>query len=615
MACSLSFNEVFIMRLVFSALTLAMLPVVAGIPAMAEEASPVVVVDDALFTQNTLLSDTEKKKSAKQNQLNNQAEQLERLKQQEAELVARLDKAKQQLEKDYQRLSDTPDFDLMPAQSAYQSAWSKVKQNQSEQLEARQTHETLASELAAINAEETVIRGKIAQLQEERQRARIATIRSEISQKGDLTVSFTNTCRSDMTLEQCAKQTTTLALQKAVRQYQSELIDGTTEAKLAKQNQSQAALNIHVLKHQSSKAEFSGENQYTQILKVSLNTRPAENAPCKLLNIDSKYCFSPSQVVDGEKVTETAWHTLTIRSNQYGDTVLIDGVKYGSTPVEIMLPMGNHQISIEKEGYSTFRTDLMVSQDQTLRANLVAKRNVAKTGETFADNLGSSPAPEMAVVTEGTYMIGERAGKQVRLNRGFSISTTPITVAQFRAFVDQSNYQTDAELHKICTRIEQAAITPIANKYWRDPGFSQQENSPVVCVSQNDANAYVNWLSDKTGYHYRLPTEDEWEIAARAGSEADYWWGEKFGSGQANTGWGGTPWSNNSTSPVKSFNANHFGLYDVVGNVWEWTADSKGLLKGGAWSFSPEKAKAESQLFISPDSAANFAGFRVVRVL
>ncbi len=194
------------MRLVFSALTLAMLPVVAGIPAMAEEASPVVVVDDALFTQNTLLSDTEKKKSAKQNQLNNQAEQLERLKQQEVELVVRLDKAKQQLEKDYQRLSDTPDFDLMPAQSAYQSAWSKVKQNQSEQLEARQTHETLASELAAISAEETVIRGKIAQLQEERQRARIATIRSEISQKGDLTVSFTNTCRSDMTLEQCAKK-------------------------------------------------------------------------------------------------------------------------------------------------------------------------------------------------------------------------------------------------------------------------------------------------------------------------------------------------------------------------------------------------------------------------
>ncbi|ELP5729903.1 SUMF1/EgtB/PvdO family nonheme iron enzyme [Vibrio vulnificus] len=603
------------MRLVFSALTLAMLPVVAGAPAIAEEANPVVVVDDALFSQNALLSDVEKKRLAKENQLNNQVEHLERLKQQEVELVGRLEKAKQQLAKDYQRLTETPDFDLVPAQSAYQSSWSKVKQNQSEQLEARQTQETLGAELTAIIAEETAVRSKIEQLKEDRQRARIATIRNEISRKGDLTVSFTNSCKTDMTLEQCSKQTTTLALQKAVRQFQSELIDSTTESKLAKQNQSQAALNIHVLKHQSSKAAFSGENQFTQVLNVSLNARPAENAPCKLLNVDSKYCFAPSLVMSSEKVQETAWHTLTVRSSQYGDSVSIDGVRYGSTPVEIMLPAGNHKITIEKEGYSRFHTELMVTGDQTLRANLVATRNQAKTGETFADNLGSLPTPEMAVITEGTYMVGERAGKQVRLNRGFSISTTPITVAQFRAFVDQTNYQTDAELQNICTRIEQAAITPVANKYWRDPGFSQQENSPVVCVSQNDAQAYVNWLSDKTGYHYRLPSENEWEIGARAGGEGNYWWGESFGSGQANTGWGGTPWSNNSTSPVKSFDANAFGLYDVVGNVWEWTADAKGLLKGGAWSFSPEKAKAESVLFIAPDSAANFAGFRVVRKL
>lgn len=603
------------MRLVFSALTLALLPVVAGVPALAEEANPVVVVDDALFTQNSLLSDVEKKRLAKENQVSNQAEQIARLQQQQAELTARLDKAKQQLAKDYARLSETPDIDLLPAQGAYQSAWANLKQNQTEQLEALQTQETLNAELMSIKAEETVIRNKIAQLQDERQRARIALIRSEITQQGELTVSFTNTCQSSMTLEQCSKQTTNLALQKAVRQFQSELIDGTTESPLAKQNQSQAALNIHVLKHQSSKAAFSGQNKYTQVLNVTLNARPAENAPCKLLNIDSKYCFAPSQITSSEKVQETAWHTLTIRSNQFGDMVIIDGVRYGATPVEIMLPEGSHTIVIEKEGYSRFQTDLMVSGDQTLRANLAPKRNQAKMGDTFADNLDSLPSPEMAVITEGTYMVGERAGKQVRLSRGFSISTTPITVAQFRAFVDHTNYQTDAELHKVCTRIEQAAITPFANKYWRDPGFSQQENSPVVCVSQNDAQAYVNWLSDKTGYHYRLPSEDEWEIGARAGAEGDYWWGESFGSGQANTGWGGTPWSNNSTSPVKSFSANAFGLYDVVGNVWEWTSDRKGLLKGGAWSFSPEKAKADSQLFLSPSSAANFAGFRVVREL
>ena len=133
-----------------------------------------------------------------------------------------------------------------------------------------------------------------------------------------------------------------------------------------------------------------------------------------------------------------------------------------------------------------------------------------------------------------------------------------------------------------------------------------------MCIRDS---AYANWLSKQTGYKYRLPSEDEWEIASRAGSTDAYWWGSDFGVGRANTGWGGTPWSNQSASPVKSFAANHLGMYDMVGNVWEWTADPKGILKGGAWSFSADKAKSEAQLFISPSSAANFAGFRVLREL
>ncbi|EEW10133.1 formylglycine-generating enzyme family protein [Vibrio mimicus] len=142
-----------------------------------------------------------------------------------------------------------------------------------------------------------------------------------------------------------------------------------------------------------------------------------------------------------------------------------------------------------------------------------------------------------------------------------------------------------------------------------------QLEAPVVCISQNDAKAYARWLSKQTGFKYRLPTEEEWEIAARAGSKADYWWGKKFGAGKANTGWGGTTWSNKSTSPVKAFAPNALGFYDMVGNVWEWTGDSRGLAKGGAWSFSPEMAKAYSELFVSPTTAANYVGFRVLREL
>ena len=135
----------------------------------------------------------------------------------------------------------------------------------------------------------------------------------------------------------------------------------------------------------------------------------------------------------------------------------------------------------------------------------------------------------------------------------------------------------------------------------------------MVCVSRNDAQAYVNWLSTKTKHTYRLPSEDEWEIAARAGAETNYWWGDSFIPNQANTGWGGTSWSNKSTSPVNAFKPNRLGIYDTVGNIWQWTSDSRGLLKGGAWNFSPDMAAAHQQLSLSSSSAANYVGFRVVR--
>ncbi len=94
-----------------------------------------------------------------------------------------------------------------------------------------------------------------------------------------------------------------------------------------------------------------------------------------------------------------------------------------------------------------------------------------------------------------------------------------------------------------------------------------------------------------------------------------YWWGDEFKAGQANTGWSGSPWSNVSTAPVKSFSPNPIGIYDTVGNVWQWTSDERGVAKGGAWNFSPEMSASHQQLFIDPSATANYVGFRVVRTL
>jgi len=91
-------------------------------------------------------------------------------------------------------------------------------------------------------------------------------------------------------------------------------------------------------------------------------------------------------------------------------------------------------------------------------------------------------------------------------------------------------------------------------------------NRPVISVSGHDAVAYTKWLSNQTGKSYRLPTEAEWEYAARAGTETKYWWGNYIGKNKANYGW-----NLGKTSPVGNYKANKFGLYDTSGNIWEWT--------------------------------------------
>lgn len=96
---------------------------------------------------------------------------------------------------------------------------------------------------------------------------------------------------------------------------------------------------------------------------------------------------------------------------------------------------------------------------------------------------------------------------------------------------------------------------------------------PVINVSWNDAQAYATWLSRKTGKHYRLPSEAEFEYATRAGSTTAFWWGQDFVTGNANCDGCGTQWGNVETAPVGSFKPNAFGLYDMVGNVSKWVQD------------------------------------------
>ncbi|MEZ8233418.1 SUMF1/EgtB/PvdO family nonheme iron enzyme [Vibrio splendidus] len=591
-------------------------------PAVFAEATPPAIassvsdIESSLFEKHAELTAIEKKLADKQNEVDNQAQQTARLAKLSSQAELTLAKAKTSLEQDYTRMIDEPDFDISPAQNRFQDAWKTVKEGKLAISDSEQKQQGLMMELEAIQAEKAAAEASIANLNQNKLRARAERLRNEITQTEEQTVSFTNRCSSDMTLAQCSDQTVTLALQKAVKQFQHSLVDNATESKTVKEHLASASLNIHVLQHKVKSSGFSEDNRYRAVIAANLESRPDKNTPCRLLGIQSSNCFTQSEQQANDQQKEVAWVNLVVRSNQYNDKVSINGVNYGSTPVEVMLPTGQHMVTIEKEGYLSFHQELKIARDHNLRAVLQAKQNSLNVGTKFADPMGNNiQSPEMIVVGSGRYLLGENNAQQVTIKQPFALAATPTRVQDFRTFVDSTGYQTDAELMNTCDTFVNAEITTVSDNDWQSPGFEQADNSPVVCVSQNDAKAYTRWLSQNTGFTYRLPTPQEWEAAARAGQDTNFWWGNEFRSGKANTGWAGTPWSNVSTSPVKSFLPTPTGFYDMVGNVWEWTTTQKGLAKGGAWSFSPEEAKVFNELYVPPSTAANYLGFRVVREL
>jgi formylglycine-generating enzyme required for sulfatase activity len=244
---------------------------------------------------------------------------------------------------------------------------------------------------------------------------------------------------------------------------------------------------------------------------------------------------------------------------------------------------------------------------------------------------------------DGSSAAFERPPHWVLIGSPFAISTNPVTVDEFRAFIAA----TGRDMRGCETYDERWRIR--ADASWESPGFVQTGSHPVTCASWDDAKAYVAWLSKTTGHRYRLPSAAEWEYAARAGGEAVRPWNDGSGAcASANVadqraarrypGWAVFPCDDGYvyTAPVGSFKANSFGLNDMLGNVFQWTEDcwhadytgvpangssrtygdcSERELRGGSWFTTPEFVRASYRNHFAVNYRASSLGIRLVRDL
>ena len=263
-------------------------------------------------------------------------------------------------------------------------------------------------------------------------------------------------------------------------------------------------------------------------------------------------------------------------------------------------------------------------QERRQKERMVRLNPLRPTGDAFADALASGgKGPEMVVIPAGGFRMGSASGLNwgweepvhaVRIGKPFALGRREVTFAEWDA----------------C-----AAAGGCGGYLPADQGWGRG-NRPVIRVTWTRARAYASWLSRETGRSYRLPSESEWEYAARAGTVAKYSWGNGIGRARANCDGCGSRWDGDRTAPVGSFAANAFGLHDMHGNVREWVEDcwnesyagaptdgsawlrgdcTQRVLRGGSWYSSSRTLRAAYRYGSSTDYFFNTTGFRVARTL
>ena len=333
---------------------------------------------------------------------------------------------------------------------------------------------------------------------------------------------------------------------------------------------------------------------------------------------------APAFTVDGSDQTLFALKNANVRSEPSTSGDKIATLNSGTSVAVTGEVAGRDWLRVRlDDGRTGYVYDRLLGERQVASVAGPVAQAIAKAepGQTFRD---CPECPEMVVIPGGSFMMGSptsESGRQddespqhrVTIKAPFAIGKYEVTFAEWDA----------------CVAAGGCARRPGDNGWGRG-------NQPVIGVNWNDAQQYAQWLSQKTGHTYRLPSEAEWEYAARASTRTARPWGASIGQAAANCDGCGSQWDGKQTAPVGSFPANGFGLHDMLGNLWEWTEDcwnsnylgapedggawkngdcDRRVLRGGSWFGSPRCVRSADRCWDETDGRYSDYGFRIARTL
>jgi len=322
---------------------------------------------------------------------------------------------------------------------------------------------------------------------------------------------------------------------------------------------------------------------------------------------------------------------LTIVTEPFDSNALvyINGQAKGKAPLQAEVSTKTLEIYAQSGSRKTAVQSIKLADGQNEQLRLL-----------FESQLAQQLGINMVDIPSGSFQMGsnirtfEKPIHRVTVD-SFKMMATEVTKAQFARFVAKTSYQTIAEKNvngkSGCVTGEKGEWERRAGRSWKNTGFEQGDKQPVVCISFQDAQAFILWVNEKTRQNYRLPSEAEWEYAARSGLATKYSWGNEIGRNKANCNGCGSRWDNLSTAPVASFQANSFGLFDMHGNAselvqdcWNDYIDASGrnstqksgdcnerVTRSGSWVGTPKGVRSAYRIWWGVTYPANSVGFRL----